>query len=57
MIDTRTAIAHLVSDEAVAAGRQAGRYLGLCGAEVLPGSLKEDTNRSCLACRERRAAR
>lgn len=51
MTDTRTAVAHLVTDEAVAVGRQAGRYVGLCGEMVLPGSLLEDTNRPCQPCR------
>ncbi|MGH3937920.1 MAG: hypothetical protein ACRDTG_04680 [Pseudonocardiaceae bacterium] len=55
MIDTRTSVAHLVTDEAMAVGRRAGRYVALCGGEVLPGSLKEDTNRSCRSCRQRRA--
>lgn len=57
MIDTRTMVAHLVTDEAMAAGRRAGSYVGVCGAVVLPGSLKEDTNRSCPSCRQRMAAR
>lgn len=57
MTDTRTVVAHLVTDEAVAAGRRAGRYVGLCGADVLPGSLKEDTNRFCPYCRQRMATR
>lgn len=52
MTDTRTVVAHLVTDDAVAAGRRAGRYVGVCGAIVLPGSLKEDTNRSCPSCRQ-----
>jgi hypothetical protein len=50
MTDTRTVVAHLVSDEAVAAGRRAGRYVGVCGAVVLPGSLKEATDRYCRRC-------
>ncbi|MGQ0775044.1 MAG: hypothetical protein ACT4NY_11610 [Pseudonocardiales bacterium] len=57
MIDTCTVVAHLVTDEAMAAGRRAGRYVGLCGAVVLPGSLKEDTNRSCSLCWQRMATR
>jgi hypothetical protein len=50
MSDTRTQVGHLVTDEAVSAGRSAGRYAGVCGAEVLPGSLKEDTERYCRTC-------
>jgi len=50
MTDTRTMVTHLVTDEAVAAGRQAGCYVGVCGAVVLPGSLLEDTHRPCRSC-------
>lgn len=57
MIDTHTVVAHLVTDEAMAAGRRAGRYVGVCGAVVQPGSLKEDTDRFCPSCRQWRAAR
>lgn len=52
MTDTCTVIAHLVTDEAVAVGRHAGRYVGACGAVVLPGSLTQDTNRYCRACQQ-----
>ena len=30
--DARTGRAHLVTDEVIAAGRRAGRYVGMCGA-------------------------
>ena len=50
MIDARTMVAHLVTDEAVFAGRQTGRYVGLCGAVVLPGSLVESANHPCRSC-------
>lgn len=56
MTDTRTAVAHLVTDAAVAAGRRAGRYVGVCGAVVLPGSLMEGTARGCRSCRDWAAA-
>ncbi|MGH3911702.1 MAG: hypothetical protein ACRDRM_12835 [Pseudonocardiaceae bacterium] len=56
MIDTRTGVAHLVTDAAVAAGRRAGRYVGVCGAVVLPGSLTEGTDRFCRFCRDWAAA-
>lgn len=52
MTDTCTVVAHLVTDEAVAAGRHAGRYVGVCGAVVLPGSLPEDANRYCRSCQD-----
>lgn len=57
MTDTRTMVTHLVTDEAMVAGRQAGRYVGLCGAIVLPGSLLDDTDRPCRSCHYRRLAR
>lgn len=50
MTDTQTGITHLVTDETVAVGRRAGRYVGECGAVVLPGSLMEDTGRYCRNC-------
>jgi hypothetical protein len=53
MTDTRTLVAHLVTDDAVAVGRRAGRYVGVCGVVVLPGSLQEDTDRSCRSCQLR----
>lgn len=56
MIDSYTMVAHLVTDEAMVTGRRAGRYVGVCGAVVLPGSLKEDTNRHCRACQQQGAA-
>lgn len=52
MADTRTLIAHLVTDEAMAAGRRAGCYVGVCEAVVLPGSLQEDTGRFCRSCED-----
>lgn len=57
MMDTCTQVAHLVTDEAVAVGHRAGRYVGVCGAVVLPGSLKEDSDRCCHNCGEWMAAR
>lgn len=57
MTDTETRIAHLVTDEAMAAGRRAGRYVAACTTVVVPGSLKEDTNRYCRACQQWMVAR
>lgn len=48
-------IAHLVTDDAMAAGRPAGRYVAVCGTEVLPASLTVPESRRCPACTERRA--
>ncbi|MGH3848647.1 MAG: hypothetical protein ACRDRT_02900 [Pseudonocardiaceae bacterium] len=57
MTDTRTVVTHLVTDEAVAAGRRTGRYVGVCGVAVLPGSLTEGTDRYCRSCRDWAVAR
>jgi hypothetical protein len=57
MTDPGAVVAHLVTEEAVAAGRRAGRYAGVCDAVVLPGSLLECTGRCCRACRDWVAAK
>lgn len=51
MTDTRN-VAHLVSDEAVVAGRRAGRYVAVCRADLLAASLTAETGRRCLRCEE-----
>ncbi|MBV9164024.1 MAG: hypothetical protein JO281_21320 [Pseudonocardiales bacterium] len=49
--DGPTGIAHRVTDAAFAAGRHAGgRYVALCGAQVLPTSLTAPARYSCPAC-------
>jgi hypothetical protein len=35
IVDARTSMEHLVIDESVVAHRHAGRYLAVCGAQVL----------------------
>ncbi|MGH3899319.1 MAG: hypothetical protein ACRDTA_13975 [Pseudonocardiaceae bacterium] len=41
-VDVRTNTTHLLTPDAAAAGRlRAGRYVALCGADVLPASLTE----------------
>lgn len=55
--DARTATAHLVTDDAAAAGRSAGRYRAVCGELVLAASLTTPERRSCRACVQWRAAR
>lgn len=52
--DARTSIAHLVSDEAMAAGRRAGCYVAICGCEVLASSLATEESGHCRACRQQR---
>lgn len=51
LADARTGEAHLVTDEAMVAGRRdGGRYVAACGVEVLPASLTAPDRRSCLDC-------
>ncbi|MGH3815558.1 MAG: hypothetical protein ACRDUV_24425 [Pseudonocardiaceae bacterium] len=42
--------AHLVTDEAMAAGRAAGRYLAVCDAVVLAASLITPESGHCRKC-------
>jgi hypothetical protein len=44
-------IAHLVTDAAMAAGRRAGRYAAVCGAEVIAASLTAPEFSRCRGCR------
>ena len=54
LTDARTGEAHLVTDEAMVAGRRdGGRYVATCGVEVLPASLTAPDRRSCLDCAAR----
>lgn len=51
-VDARTSITHLLTPEAAAAGRLGGgRYITLCGANVLPASLVDPGESYCRACR------
>jgi hypothetical protein len=50
IIDARTYVEHLMTDEAVAAHRHSGRYLALCGAQVLAASLAEPRRSRCQPC-------
>lgn len=51
IVDARTLTAHRVTDEAFAAGRRAhGRYVALCGIDVLPASLTVAEVRYCRRC-------
>jgi hypothetical protein len=47
--------AHLVTEEAMAAGRPAGRYRAACGSEVLAASLTTPERGYCRSCRRGRA--
>jgi hypothetical protein len=51
MVDARTLEAHLLTDEALAAGRRGeGRYTALCGVNVLPASLTAAERGYCTSC-------
>jgi hypothetical protein len=50
IIDAHTRVEHRVNDESAAAHRHAGRYLALCGAEVLAASMLEPGRGQCLEC-------
>jgi hypothetical protein len=54
MTDATTGTAHLVTDESVAAGRRAGgRYVAVCGAQVLAASLTMPERDQCQSCQSR----
>jgi hypothetical protein len=49
MVDARTSMEHLITDESVVAHRHAGRYLAVCGAQVLAASLIAPQRSRCPA--------
>jgi hypothetical protein len=50
IVDARTSMEHLITDESAVAYRHAGRYLALCGAQVLAASLTAPQRSRCPAC-------
>lgn len=46
-------VEHLVSDDARAAGRLLGRYVAMCGAEVIAASLTLLESSHCEDCRRK----
>jgi hypothetical protein len=51
VIDAQTFTAHFLTIDALAAGRHPrGRYIALCGQDVLPASLTEPGNGRCSSC-------
>lgn len=51
LVDAHTLTAHLLTDAAVAAGQlPKGRYVAICGQEVLPVRLTEPACGYCLFC-------
>lgn len=52
MVDCRTGQEHLLTPDAAAAGYPAeGKYIAICGWEVLPGSLVTPPKGRCDPCR------
>ncbi len=50
-------VAHLVTDQAMAAGRSAGRYMAVCDTEVIAASLTTPESEYCRRCRRWRAGK
>ncbi|HEY6422508.1 MAG TPA: hypothetical protein VIY28_04510 [Pseudonocardiaceae bacterium] len=52
LTDARSRTAHRVTDDAAAAGRRSGggRYVAVCGIEVLPASLATPERTHCSPC-------
>ena len=53
--DARTSLAHLVTLEAMSAGRSRGVYVAVCGTEVVASSLTAEESGHCRRCRNWRA--
>jgi hypothetical protein len=51
IVDARRSMEHLVTDESVVAHRHAGRYLAVCGAQVLAASLTAPQRSRCPECK------
>lgn len=50
LIDARTRVEHLVSDESAAVHRYAGCYVAKCGVVVLAASLTDPGRGRCAEC-------
>lgn len=51
VVDARTRTMHSLTDEALTAGRlPKGRYIALCGQDVLPAGLTEPGSNRCPSC-------
>jgi len=50
VIDARTRVEHLVSEQSAAAHRHTGCYVAQCGAMVLAASLTEPGRGPCAEC-------
>lgn len=52
VVDARTGEAHQVTADSLDSGRVTGRYVAVCGAEVLAASLTAPPTRYCRSCAE-----
>lgn len=50
MTEVHTRSVHLMTDDAAVAGRRVGRYVAICGAEVLAASLATPESGYCRSC-------
>lgn len=51
MVDVRSLVTHLMTPDAAGAGlRPQGRYIALCGEDVIPASLTEPGRGRCEPC-------
>jgi hypothetical protein len=50
IIDAQTHVEHLVTDESAREHRHSGRYLALCGVQVLAASLTATDRGRCPRC-------
>jgi hypothetical protein len=55
IIDAQTHVEHLMADESVRAHGDSGRYLALCGVQVLAASLATPDRGRCPMCATRSA--
>jgi hypothetical protein len=57
MVDAHDLLVHLLTEDAIAAGRNAtAKYIALCGADVLPAAMVDPGERRCAVCLEQRLA-
>lgn len=55
VVDAHTLTVHFMTNDALAAGQHpGGRYIALCGEDVLPASLGEPGRERCGSCVARR---
>lgn len=54
--DARTQVEHLMTDASAMEYRHAGRYMALCGIEVLAASLLDPGRSWCQPCQRRAAS-